>query len=91
MKLAEQKKYIQNRHNKRGLDKWNKEDCGLAVHRNKAFYKADGMLPYDTRKGLLYETPNWELISEVLRRICVKEIDVKELINFLDNERYKNL
>ena len=91
MTLEKQKKIIQKRHELKGLAEWNKEDCSLAVHRNKAFYKTDGLLPYETRKGLLYETPNWELISELLRRISSKEIDVKELINFLDNERYKNL
>jgi len=91
MTLEKQKEIIQKRHELRGLSEWNKEDAGLAIHRKKVFYKIDGLLPYETRKGLLYETPNWELISELLRRINHGEIDTKELIKFLENERYKKL
>ena len=43
-------------------------------HRNKVFYKKDGLLPYETRIGLLYETPNIELLKELGKRIKDREI-----------------
>ncbi|CAG8472172.1 33654_t:CDS:10, partial [Gigaspora margarita] len=88
--LAGQKEIIQERHEKRGFNKWNKEDCGNALHRKKVFYKTDGLLPYEIRKGLMYEVPNWELISELLRRICNDEIDPHQLAQFLEQKKYKD-
>ena len=91
MTLEKQKEIIQKRHELWGLAKWNKEDCGNRSHRNKVFYKTDGLLPYETRKGLLYETPNWELISELLRRSCSGEIDEEKearyLKEWIDNKK----
>ena len=66
---------------------WNKEDCGLKLHRIKVFYKKEGILPYDTRKGLLYETPNWELVRELERRIASREIDLSAFIKYLESKR----
>ena len=64
-------------------DKWNIENCGLAAHRHQEFYKTDGLLPYETRKGLLYETPNIELVNELLRRINGGEINLTAFIKYL--------
>lgn len=64
-------------------DKWNIEDCGLAEHRHQEFYKTEGLLPYETRKGLLYETPNLELVNELLRRINCGEINLIAFIKYL--------
>lgn len=55
-------------------------------HRNKVFYKKDGILPYETRIGLLYETPNTELIREIIRRVETKEIEWDELIKTLQKK-----
>jgi len=69
---------------------WNKEDCSLAIHRQKVFYKTDGLLPYDIRKGLLYETPNWELVNELERRIISEEINLPTFIKYLESKRKEN-
>jgi hypothetical protein len=68
---------------------WNKEEHGNSLHRNKVFYKTDGLLPYETRIGLLYVTPNQELMREIERRINCNEIDLLALINYLESKKHK--
>jgi hypothetical protein len=56
-------------------------------YRNKVFYKKDGLLPYQTRIGLLYETPNLELLRELERRVNNEEINLDELIKILQEKQ----
>lgn len=58
-------------------------------HRNKVFYKKDGLLNYETRIGLLYETPNKELLIELGKRIETGEINLDELIKVLQEKKIK--
>lgn len=46
------------------------------IHRQKVFYKENGLLPYDARIGLLHEVPNYELLQELKRRIQAGEIKI---------------
>ena len=66
---------------------WDKEELGNSIHRNKFFYKTGGLFPFETRIGLLRETPNKELMLEIEKRISWGEIDLPSLIKYLESKQ----